>query len=71
MTPEAVSSPLQPYLPGPYVLRNERMPVGGVDVADTEDDEQQHHRHFDGDDDGVEARGLADSDITDDRQTPR
>src|SRR5437667_10997183 len=51
-----------------YVLRNERMPVRRVDVPDTEADEEQHYRYFDGDNDGVEARGLSDADVTDHRQ---
>ncbi len=44
---------------------NERVPVGGIDVADAEQDEEDDDRHFDRDDPGVEGRGLFDADIAD------
>ncbi len=49
------------------VGRNERVPVGGIDVADAEQDEENDDGHFDRDDPGVEGRRLFDADVADGR----
>ena len=53
-----------PELPG--IRRNERMPIAGMDIAHSGEDEEHDHRDLEGDDDGVRPRGLADTDIAQD-----
>ena len=51
--------------------RRERMPVvapvGKVDVVDSQTDDEEHDRHFDGHDGGIEASALFDADDQDRR----
>src|SRR5690606_3466620 len=48
---------------GTFVGRNERLPVGRVDVLQAEGDEQQDHRHLDRHDDGIDEGRLGDADV--------